>query len=962
LDQSSPIFKQALDDFIRVVGTYQGQYDTKLASFLDELQKTGIIDAVAESAIIGKENEKVERQFAIQHKLFIGGSGSPHELYKSIYIAFEVTFKELAKDRVIYHALTASYREIEERLAQITAILDAQHKRSDKQAHISFNEIEPYLGKIARGLQQSYKTVRIETNRGPRKVEINKVYVAPKLSSRQNRQQRRRINSFISSIQKERLEPPSLQDIIARDGRFRGPHSYDSLSTFAYTEIQGNFKRVVVLGDPGGGKSTLCQKVCFDLSKNASLALQFPDNDRIKAKDQRLPLRVILRSFEGAWVKDPQLDLFTFIERDLAHFAALDQEEIGTVLRYLLESGRAILAFDGLDEILDTSKRQELVDRVTAFCNKYPLCPVLVTSRLVGYDDAPLSDDFEELVLEKFDDEEILDYIYKFMKVVADLQPVESKSRSEKFLAQTATNAADLRRNPLMLGLMAWLFMASGDVPSNRPEIYKECSLLMFERWDQRRGILADENTDFERSQLFVDLASQIYGNPNLTGGVSRQWLEDTLKARFEAIYENKSKAFRATRKFVDFITGRAWVMSEVGEDTYTFTHQTFLEYFFATYLNDQYDSVGGLLRSLRRRIVKNEWSEVTHLALQIKTFRSLKKQEEALSILGTMVSESRVGKHQTALIGFVSRAMQYLSPSEHSLRTFLKKAYAVCLERALRGELAAMVALGESAHAASDRTDFIQQRLADLLVQTIKSGDERSVKAIAPYLLSFGSVRRRTAVGEFNLIHPGVWNVIRDKARADLLRNSDRSATAAGLAWGMYGHLSKSAFERFGIAPLYNFPFNTGITTIDGLLALTLQAGAWRHVAPGDVTPDVAEKRLTEISELLLTGRKFLRRDFDSKQFLDPAPMYIWNEIFQGLKRKPAALLGAILIRSLCSSLYRRRPASKSDMEGSRRLRSSSQIEKVELNLLPTLRLPPEQLIHVRNVITGKTTMLEEA
>jgi hypothetical protein len=74
------------------------------------------------------------------------------------------------------------------------------------------------------------------------------------------------------------------------------------------------------------------------------------------------------------------------------------------------------------------------------------LCPVIVTSRLVGYDDAQLPDEFDELILEKFDDSEVLSYCTKFMKVVGGHDEKTASQRAASFCRQTINNAADLRR------------------------------------------------------------------------------------------------------------------------------------------------------------------------------------------------------------------------------------------------------------------------------------------------------------------------------------------------------------------------------------------------------------------------------------------------------------------------------------------------------------------------------------
>jgi hypothetical protein len=126
--------------------------------------------------------------------------------------------------------------------------------------------------------------------------------------------------------------------------------------------------------------------------------------------------------------------------------------------------------------------------------------------------------------------------------VVGDRTDKDAETLANRFYKQTTQNASDLRRNPLMLGLMAWIFNTRGDVPSNRPEIYRECAILMFERWDPDREIKAEVPSDFDRLQLFSELASRIYENPELSAGVEYDWMEKQTRAYFERVYENRSR------------------------------------------------------------------------------------------------------------------------------------------------------------------------------------------------------------------------------------------------------------------------------------------------------------------------------------------------------------------------------------------------------------------------------------
>src|SRR3546814_5463137 len=74
----------------------------------------------------------------------------------------------------------------------------------------------------------------------------------------------------------------------------------------------------------------------------------------------------------------------------------------------------------------------------------------------------------------------------------------EANKNTDVFIQQTERNASDLRRNPLLLGLMAWLFSARGNVPENLPEIYSECA-----RSEERRVV--KECVSKSRSRWYQD-------------------------------------------------------------------------------------------------------------------------------------------------------------------------------------------------------------------------------------------------------------------------------------------------------------------------------------------------------------------------------------------------------------------------------------------------------------------------
>ena len=151
----------------------------------------------------------------------------------------------------------------------------------------------------------------------------------------------------------------------------------------SYNIILKETFRFVLLGNPGGGKSTFTHKLCYDLAN------QYPS--RFFAGRQGLtPIYVILRDY-GAEKKAHNCSILDFIKIK-ANEDYQVEAPIGT-FEYLLLNGRAMVIFDGLDELLETVHRQDVRNAVESFCTAYPSVPVLVTSREIGYEQAPLDEE-----------------------------------------------------------------------------------------------------------------------------------------------------------------------------------------------------------------------------------------------------------------------------------------------------------------------------------------------------------------------------------------------------------------------------------------------------------------------------------------------------------------------------------------------------------------------------------------
>ncbi|WP_413925540.1 leucine-rich repeat domain-containing protein [Candidatus Accumulibacter phosphatis] len=139
-------------------------------------------------------------------------------------------------------------------------------------------------------------------------------------------------------------------------------------------------RRLVVLGDPGGGKTTLANWLAWRLSAGLSAPLPPFLADKV-------PLPCVLRELPPDVVtEDTPLDrLVEHIVRRLLGDKASD--ELRATLHARVAAGKYVLILDGIDEIPLTARDQ--VRNWVRTASGQDAC-VLATSRVVGYDDLPV--------------------------------------------------------------------------------------------------------------------------------------------------------------------------------------------------------------------------------------------------------------------------------------------------------------------------------------------------------------------------------------------------------------------------------------------------------------------------------------------------------------------------------------------------------------------------------------------
>ena len=340
-------------------------------------------------------------------------------------------------------------------------------------------------------------------------------------------------------------------------------------------------KNFFILGKPGAGKTTFMRHV----------AMQALDENL-----DRVPIFITLKDMDGEIM--PEL---------VKQFEICGFPDAEPFIHQLLESGKAIVLFDGLDEVnLENNRRADLTKRLSDFSKKFSNCQILITCRIAasdyhfgGFQDVEIADftphQVNQVVIKWFEDnEEKKDAFFK------DFEREENKGLRE--LAST----------PLLLSLLCLAFEDSMTFPRRRADLYEQALDALLNKWDTSRNIQRNEiyrklSTKLKH-RMFAHIAAATFEMGDYF--LPQRDLEKQIESYLENLPADDRDKDVDGEQILKAVIAQHGIFVERARRIHAFSHLTFQEYYAAKYIADNTHE-GTVKRLIDNYLLDDRWREV---------------------------------------------------------------------------------------------------------------------------------------------------------------------------------------------------------------------------------------------------------------------------------------------------------------------------------------------------------------
>lgn len=243
---------------------------------------------------------------------------------------------------------------------------------------------------------------------------------------------------------------------------------------------------LMVLGDPGIGKSTFLRKVGLEALKGNKDSYQHP----------LTPVLLELKNF-----KENEINIQALIEEE---FKICGFPNVEKNISNKLEKGELLILLDGLDEV-PTANVNNVIEKIKDFVDRHYKNRFILSCRTAARTHLRR---FTDIEIVEFDDQQIQSFIEHWFSSELDRKNETAKNCWELLQKEEYKSAKELAHTPLLLTFLCLVYDENQSFPTNRSRLYQDALRILLEKWSAEKRLpnrgLVYENLSIEQEEILL--------------------------------------------------------------------------------------------------------------------------------------------------------------------------------------------------------------------------------------------------------------------------------------------------------------------------------------------------------------------------------------------------------------------------------------------------------------------------
>lgn len=328
-------------------------------------------------------------------------------------------------------------------------------------------------------------------------------------------------------------------------------------------ELLNDDNHLVILGQPGAGKTTSMKNLCLQMLTCNDIGSRYS-----------FPILIRLREINSGSKFDINKRILeiTNLKVEIAEGDDEGEYKIRVAAAKILNELKPLLILEGFDEISSSKVKNDFLNQLDLLTKSVSDCKIIITSRTADF--VYNFDNVRSYEISPLDDQQITMFAKKWLE-----------ENDQNFLKELkSTPFYDTAVKPLTIATLCAIYERTRRIPDKPKSVYRRVVGLLLNEWDEERRIIRNSKfQEFESDRKEEFLSRFSY---ELTTSTRESYFSfNDIEAIYELISQDFGLESKDIKNVINEIESHSGLFLQVSHDSFEFSHKSLQEFLAADYL-----------------------------------------------------------------------------------------------------------------------------------------------------------------------------------------------------------------------------------------------------------------------------------------------------------------------------------------------------------------------------------------